>query len=287
MNLDWLNSNSLRNYPIKDDLGRVSVDGLFTIPNSLIVDMTVCAPQTSNAVYISRIKYGSTSLFIELSVGNTVFGSFQTSLPLADYNTDITLTPSPSFPGASGIITIGSADELVGLPFGDFKFEATSTSLLMRIYSPGPQGLSWISFTDVKGNANTYTGNVTVIGNSNIQFRDNGGVVYVDAGEGLGLNKLCTDAPKPILTINGVAPDNAGNFSLIADTCVSISDAQYGVVISNPCGEPCLGCDAIASLTTQVNRLESSILDIRNFSINLQTVITQVTNLMSINNTCN
>ena len=289
MNLDWLNSNSLRNFPIKDDLGRVSVDGLFVIPNSLIVDMALCSSQLGNTpnLYISGISCSSTSITVEISAnGVGVFGTFQTSLPLSDYNIDVSLVANDNFPSATGLITFGSSDDLTSLPYGDFQFTIDQTALLMRVYSPNSPGLSWISFSDAKGNSSIFTGYVQIQGNSNIQFRNESGIIYVDAGEGLGLNKICATPPQPILTINGVSPDSSGNFTLIADTCVSITEAQAGVLISNPCGDPCLGCSAITALTTQVNELESSILDIKNFSNNLQTVITQVTNLLSVTSSC-
>ena len=289
MNLDWLNLNSLRNYPIKDDLGRVSVDGLFVIPNTLIVDMALCSSQLGNTpnLFISGITCSSNSITVEISAsGSGVFGTFQTSLPLSSYNTDVALTPGSNFPSATGIITFGSSDDLEGLPYGDFEFTIDQTALLMRVFSPNSPGLSWISFSDTKGNNSVYTGYVKLVGNSNIQFRNNSGIIYIDAGEGLGLNKTCASTPQPIFTINGVSPDDSGNFTLIADTCVQIEEAQAGVLISNPCGDPCLGCSAITTLTTQVNELESSILGIKNFSNNLQNVITQVTNLLSVTTSC-
>lgn len=292
MNLDFLNLNSLRNYPIQDDLSRVSDDGQFTIPNSLIVDMSVCPPQTGDALivvgdvpqlYISRIVSGSANLVIEISVnGYGVFGTFQTVLSSISENTDVALTPGSLFPSATGIITIGSIADLTNLPYGNFTFSYPNTGLLMRVFSPNNSGVSWINFSDAQGNSAVLTGNIELIGNSNIQFRTVSGIVYIDAGEGLGLNKTCTTVPEPILTINGVGPDSNGNFTLIGSNCVNIADASFGVLLTNPCGQPCLGCDAIDTLTTQVNSLESSVLNLKTFVDGLQNVITQATNLISL-----
>lgn len=292
MNLDFLNLNSLRNYPIQDDLSRVSDDGQFTIPNSLIVDMSVCPPQTGDALivvgdvpqlYISRIVSGSANLVIEISVnGYGVFGTFQTVLSSISENTDVALTPGSLFPSATGIITIGSIADLTNLPYGNFTFSYPNTGLLMRVFSPNNSGVSWINFSDAQGNSAVLTGNIELIGNSNIQFRTVSDIVYIDAGEGLGLNKTCTTVPEPILTINGVGPDSNGNFTLIGSNCVNIADASFGVLLTNPCGQPCLGCDAIDTLTTQVNSLESSVLNLKTFVDGLQNVITQATNLISL-----
>lgn len=285
MTLDWLNSNSVRNYPIKDGLGRVSDNGLFTIPNNLIVDLSLCSSQAGDSptLYVSRISVSNVSLLIEVSVaGYGVFGTFQTNLPFNDYNIDVVLTAGVAFPTATGVITLGSSDDLQSLPSGDFTFSATNTALLMRVFSPAVAGVSWISFNDTKGNSIKKTGYVRIRGNNNLQFREVAGVVYLDAGEGLGLNKICADIPTPILTINGVGPDDNGNFTLINGNCISIDDEQYGLLLANPCGQTCLGCDAIDTLTTQTNSLEAGILDLRAFASNLQNVITQATNLITI-----
>jgi hypothetical protein len=283
MNLDYLNLNSLRNFPIIDGASCASDDGLFVIPTTLIVDMSLCATDGSTpSLYISRITVNSTNLVIEISSysSSSVVGTFQTSLPFTE-NTDLQLTPSTNFPLATGLITLGSSDDLARLPYGDFTFKYANTRLLSRIATVGPIGINWISFSDTKGNKSTVTGHVEIQGNSNIQFREATGIIYVDAGEGLGLNKICENVLQPITSINGITPDSSGNFTLIADQCIEIDAAQYGVVISNPCGAPCLGNLALSDLTTRANKLESSILDINNFTKNLQAVITQANTLIS------
>ena len=284
MNLDYLNLNSVRNFPIIDDVSRASDDGLFVIPNSLIVDMALCSSQLGDTpnLYISRVTCNSSTILIEISANSFgVFGTFQTSLPLSDYNVDISLQPSSLFPNASGLITLGSSDDLATLPYGNFTFSYPNTALLMKVFTPTISTISWLNFTDTKGN-NTLTGYINLVGNNNVQFRGAFSNVYLDAGENLGLNKICVTPPQAILTINGVPPSSTGNFTFIADTCISIDTAQYGLVLSNPCGAPCLGCEALTTLTTQVNSLETSIVDLKTFTDNLQAVITQATNMISI-----
>ena len=287
MILDFLNANSLRNYPIQDGCSRVDNSGLFTIPNSLITDLSLCSAQVGDSpnLYISTITCNSTSLTIEISVNGTgVLGVFQATLPLTDYNTDFNLIPNASFPDATGVITLGSSDDLASLPYGTFSFSYSNTALLMRVYTPINSTLSWITFADTQGNINTLTGSVTIQGNNNVQFRNLSGVIYMDAAEGIGFNQTCPvvgPTGTPITTINGIGPDPAtGNFTLIAGTCVSLPAAQYGLTLNNTCGEPCLGCTAIETLTTQVNSLESSVLSLNSYIINLQAALAQSNTLL-------
>lgn len=287
MNLDFLNINSLRNYPIKDNCSRTDNSGLFIIPNSLITDLSLCSAQVGDSpnLYISTITVNSASLTIEISVnGVGVLGTFQATLPLTDYNTDFSLVPNAQFPDATGMITLGSSDDLTNLPYGSFSFSFANTTLLMRVYTPVNTTLSWMTFADTQGNISTVTGSVELQGNSNVQFRDVGGVIYMDAAEGVGFNQPCpTVGPTstPITTINGIGPDpSTGNFTLIAGTCVALASAQYGLTLDNTCGEPCLGCTAIETLTTQVNSLESSVLSLNNYITNLQAALAQSNTLL-------
>src|ERR1017187_7007248 len=155
-NLDFLNLNSLRNYPLKDGASRVSTDSLFTIPNNLIVDMSLCSPgNNALSLYISRITSNSDNLLIEVScTGIGSFGTFQTNLEFG-YNSDLVMQPSTQFPQATGLITLGVPDNLADLPYGDFDFNLVSGALLSRVYSPANLGVNWISFSDNKGNTNT------------------------------------------------------------------------------------------------------------------------------------
>jgi hypothetical protein len=241
-------------------------------------------------MYISTITCNATQLLVEVSANSgQVFGTFQTSLPLA-YNTNVSLTPNSNFPSATGFITFGSSDDLPNQPYGSFTFNPTeaNTALLMRVFNPTSYGLSWLSFTDDTGNLSTLTGNITLVGNSNMQFRSgNAGAIYLDAGEDLGLNKICETSAQPILTINGISPDSNGNFQLIGNSCVGLEEVQYGLMLSDTCGQPCVGCGAVGQLTTQVSQLENTVLAIQTFSQNLQAVITQATNLISAPCNCN
>lgn len=288
--LDYLNQNSLRNYPIQDGASRLSSDGLFTIPNTLIVDVSLSAGGVnSDSLYISKIAHSSTAVNIEISVdGGSVFGIFYITLPNSNSNFDVALTAGVGYPDAVGVITIGSTSDLATLPTGEFVFAVEDTKFLAHCATLGNLGVTRISFIDAKGNNYTLTGHVIIQANSNLQFKADGNTVYLNAGENLGLNKQCPAESVPVKTINGVAPDSTGNFSLISDpnSCLSLEPIQYGTLISDACGKPCLGCDDINTLTTRVNTLESEIYSVRDFITNLQAAISQANALIGYQCQC-
>ena len=300
MNLDFLNLNTLRNYPIADDLGRVSVDGYFTLPNDLIADMSIVAPSsigpnTGNPavdfgstlqLFISGITNTTAYISIEVSANAGPIGNFYIVAGTDDY-TDIIMSPTAAFPTANGVLTIGSLNTITTLQSGSFVFAADNTALVMRVYIPTTTGVNFISFIDNVGNSTTLTGTVIINAESNLQFRTpDGNTVYIDAGEGLGLNTTCEATPTPIQTINGIPPDDTGNFTLIPSTCISIDPAEAAVIIANTCGTPCLGCSDISTLTNRLVSLETDLLTVRNYVNNLQGLITQVTNLITYECSC-
>lgn len=289
MNLDFLNQNSLRNYPLVDAADRVSDDGLFTIPNTLMVDMTLTSPGNNiTTLYISSVTSNASLVIIEISaLGVGVFGTFGITYPLPDYNTDFTLTPGVLFPQANGLVTIGSLDDMASQPYGDFTFSQPNTSLLNRVFCASVPGVNYISFSDTQGNTTALTGYIQITANSNVQFRSpSAGVIYLDAGEDLGLNKVCATTLTPITTINGIPGDSSGNFTLIPQQCVSLTPAPYGLFIADTCGQPCMGCTEIDTLATAVNSLESSIVDMKNFTTNLNAAINQAVTLLNYQCQC-
>ena len=282
--LEYLNQNSLRNYPIKDGLSRVSLDGLFTIPNTLVTDLTLSAAGLGSGVFfISGITSNNSAVSIEISVvGGGVFGSFYTTLPNASENFDLILTPAPGYPDAAGLLTIGKLADLASQPSGDFLFDQTSTEILNRCSAQANLGITRITFIDAAGNSYAVSGSVQIVANSNLKFQSNtANRILMNSGEGLGLNSTCSSTANPILTINGIQPDSTGNFTLLADnSCVQINPAQYGVVISDACGAPCLGCTDISTLTSRVNTLETDIFSVRDYINNLQNSLSLATTLV-------
>ena len=275
----------MRNYPIKDGLDRTSTDGIFTIPNSLIVDLTVSSPNASNAVlFVSKIVNTSTYITVEISNSSTstVVGVF-TIIPSADYYADVVMTAAAASPGSTGLLTVGYTADMASLPSGEFYFNVTDTELLMRVFNPIAPGISSITFVDDTGNSIPLSGQITVYAHSNLQFNQTGSsnTIVLNAGEDLGLNKTCDSNGSPIKSINGVIPDSNGNINLVGDTCITTGTAQYAVVINDSCGAPCAGCSEIATLTTRLAGLESTLLNLRDYTTNLQTSLTQLNTLIN------
>ena len=281
-NLDFLNLNSIRNYPIKDGLDCTSVDGFFTIPADLIVDISIAATGSiTDTLFVSSINNTSSYIIVEISTsaGNIV-GTFYIPANTANY-TDIPLTPSLALPNSVGMLTVGTLATIVQQPTGIFTFTVDDTALLSRVYCPITTGINYLTFVDSNNNSVSLTNNVTIQAESNLRFRYLNNIIYLDAGEGLGLNSACDNSATPVKTINGITPDSNGNFTIIPENCVSIDTAEYGLVLNDTCGQPCQGCSTVSTLTDRVISVESNLLTLRDYVTSLNSAITQLTTLIN------
>lgn len=277
-NLDFLNSNSVRSFPIKEGLSCTSTDG-FVIPTDFMVDMTVSASSdVSVGFYVSRLYNYPDVVIIELTdTSDVVLGTFTVLSGAFSQYKLYTLAPSTDYTGANGKLTAGSLSSLQALPSGIYVFDRTATELESRCVVPSRTAINRLVFTDEKSNSLSFTGSVNILARNNLRFRKNGSTIILDAGDGLGLNKDCGATLAPITTINNVGPDANGNFSLLGLDCAqfsSVSDPP-GLSLDDSCCKPCMGCEEIGQLTERAMQVEADLLKLRDYFTNLQQLITQ------------
>lgn len=294
-NLDFLNLNSLRNFPIKEGLDKTSTDTTFIIPDNFIVDFVLSASSTiTDEFYISKIVNFPTSITVEVSkVGGSICGNFIITSTHTLYD-EYYLIPSALYPNANGKMVIGSLDAMTALPFGAFNFIAASTTFESRTIIPCLNTISKFIFQNTDGTTLTtsfaLTGDVIIKAGRNIKFRQvNSSTVAVDAGEGLGLNAPCTSDKPSIKTINGIGPTATGNFTLAVSECANftvLSGVVSGLTLTDTCCKPCMGCDEIGELTTRLMGIETELLKLRDNYTALNTLTTQLNTAVAIKCEC-
>ena len=255
-------------YPLTDDSFGQDVTDTFHIPESLMTDIFLCAPNISvvdtKNFYISNITIRR--YYIDITVGYEglsqpvgVFRGIQTDAAL---HTKYDFTPSelqtnddftPLF-FMTGQITIGSASDSLNM-LGSWSFDPAQARISPTRVSKGLINVQYISV-----NGRLLTGNVRFKAGANVtmsvvQQTIGGEVVNIieigaslTAQEVLQLNsdadiwaKLIEDFGVPIQTVNGLYPDGNRNFTLLGADCTALEENDHGVTISNPCATPC--CD--------------------------------------------
>lgn len=290
--LDYLNLNSLRRYPLREGTSARSIDELFEIPDTLIVEFSLAASNdVSKRYYISKFFNRIFSVTIEVSeiseIPDLVVGSFDIDLNTHKVNDTYYLIATNDYVGARGRLTLGSTEDLKNQPAGNFIFLPEATEFEPKTIVPGLAGVTRIKYIDSESNTRSLTGDVIMQARNNMRFQyeiDENRVV-MDVGDNLGLNKTC-EVTNCIKRINGVGPDpETGNISLLGIDCLNISStAPYTLELDDSCCTPCSGCEDLSELTTRLTSLENKFIELKNF---YTTINGQLTNyLTTVNSNC-
>lgn len=269
-NLDFLNLNSLRNFPIKEGKSRVDDSGVLTIPNDFLVDMELGVNSDAGVSYfVSKIVNVIDTVLLEVSNSSLeVIGTFSIDPATHTKNTVYQLSPTNDFVGTNGSVTIGSLDSILAGPAGSYAFSLANTELEMRVSTISTEGINRIRFINTDGTSFTLSGDVEIDARTNLRFKaGTGNRVIIDAGNGLGLNTDCLDQLACIKTINGIGPDETGNFTLDFSDCAVLTPipANTGLILEDNCCKPCVGCSDIGELTSRLMELESSLIQLRDY----------------------
>jgi len=272
-NLDFLNQNSLRNYPIKEGAPRISTDGVLTLPNNFIVDFQLAATyDPTRRFFISKISNFEDSMQIEISDENSIVaGTFNITVVSHTPYKEYFLTPTDYYVGATGVIVI---DDYTSFNItGVFNFNISNTEFETRTVIPALRGINRLIFTNADGTSYSYTGDVVIEARTNLRFKAGvGNTVILDAGENIGLNTICSDYVGCIKTINGIPGDAEQNFTLDFSDCITLTPipANTGLLLQDVCCKPCVGCSEIGELTTRLTTTETNLVTLRQYYTDLQ-----------------
>jgi hypothetical protein len=289
-NLDFLNLNTLRSYPIREDVSGISIDAAFSIPNDFIADFQLAATyDPSKRFYISELSNFEANITIEVSDdANIVVGLITIDTATHSQYKKYYLVASDDYVDATGVITIGNLAGIQEQPTGNFTFTLVLTEFETRTIIPSIQGVNRMTFKNADGSSFSKSGNITLIARTNLRFNDlGGGRIVIDAGENLGLNILCADTLPCIKTINGIGPDGVGNFTLDFSDCANLTPipANTGLLLQDICCKPCTGCSDIEELTNRLTATESQLLALKDYYQSLSTLFENFKTTVSY--TCN
>ena len=279
-NLEWLNSNSQRSYPLTESASKVDTTGTFTIPDSLLLGLyfpihagLVAFPER---FYIKSIAVFSTGLSL-------VLGYWDSSQGISVATVTVAFSSHSEYKTYSfGKIVLGKVDELNTLPAGAYNFTYESTNIDSDAIRLMIRGVSSISLVNGSAVSKRLQGDIAFVAGTNMQLYSSvvGGVTSITfnaiKGEGLSLNCICED-DLPIggcvRSVNGTTPNETGDIAIIGDDCLNVVSISNGLQFNDICSKPCCGCteleavttdlvrfgDAANSLTNFLNRLEGSV----------------------------
>lgn len=273
-NVEWLNSNSQRNYPLSEEATLKDTSGSFIIPLDFILDMVwpvqAAADINSDKFHIKNISIFGSGVILSIGYDGDLIGSVSIANDTHQVNQSYFISGVGDFFDSIGKVTIGNLAGMVSIG-GSYDFDIDGGRLEPTIIRPNLRGVSSMVVVSGAEKSPNLTGDIEFASGRNIQFTVSQPVggnprIRIDAtGTGSG-DDACdcdntTGDTDPIKTINGVAPDSSGNIQLVsADECLEIDSSGSGtLVLTDQCSKSCCGCEELEVVVDKLNLIDSQV----------------------------
>jgi len=283
-NLEWLNHNSQRRYPLAGDADAVDATGSFRLPDDFLVGLYLpihAGLNVSSAGFFLKsvsVAPGGYGIIVgyQPAVGDAV--NVATALiPAQGFvrNSVFPLGGVGDFSDTAGKVVIGRLENINDQPPGFWSFGLENTRIDPDGVRPFLRGLS--SLTCVNGDQRSVPlyGDVELVAGANMQLVPivqvgQNPVIRVNAISGEGTVQACVcegdvALPDPIRTIQGVAPTTAGAFNLVGSSCVEVQTIPNGIRLVDKCAQPCCGAPELERITADMERLGREKAAVENF----------------------
>ncbi len=294
LNLEWLNHNASRAYPLAEDATATSIDEGFVLPKSFIVGLRLNVPALQNVgpagFFIRYIGSYATGFSVTIAYqpdddsDPINVASAQISRAAHVRNQTYSLTGIGDFENSRGRIVIGALDDIDDQPAGQFEFDLEGGRLETEAVLPQIRGVDSVVFVNGTDESDPIYSRLRLRAGPNIQFRlveqdDEQTVVEVSAISGINLNEDCVctdDNATPVKSINGVFADSSGNINLLGSQCLTVSSITNGLRLTDTCSNPCCDCTDLAKLTSSLEIFGQKAATIDNFVTGLEAAVRQM-----------
>lgn len=297
---EWLNSNSLRNYPLSQLATQQANNSSFELPDELFVDMKLAVPYIAglkpSGFYISSITVYPQGFIFELGYdGEFQAPSIAVSSPIAfsgfTQNTSVGIkgisSSSPyDFSQVSGVAVIGDVSKIQGA-VGTLTFNLAATRLESTVVSFGLKRISGIRVINSGFTTPVLAGQISLQSGSNHSIAVTSSPDYsalrLNAIDGGGLEETCDcndiELSPCIRTINNLRGDAQGNIAIVGGDCVSVVTNSDGISISDTCAKPCCGCNELQVVVTDTENLNNRLTEL---ALQITQLASSVANLQNI-----
>jgi hypothetical protein len=294
VNLQWLDHNSARRYPLAFDASAKDVTGEFTLPDEFLVGLYLPIHVSINVqashFTISRVGVYGTGYTVSIGYddGSTITEVAAASIDRATHtpNKPYVLRGLGEFYDSIGQIIVGGLDGINAQPPGLWTFDLVGGRLEPDGIRPQLRGLSSLRIQNGDSLSDPIVGDVILRAGRNSRITpilESGEdpVVVFDAIEGEGLNEECVcsadlTAATPIRTINKIPPTADGNFTLLGSDCVEFEAIDNGLQLTDSCSKPCCGCRELETVTAAMENFGQQATTLNNLIVNLEARVTQM-----------
>tara|TARA_B100000745_G_scaffold296963_1_gene243134 strand:+ start:5900 stop:6853 length:954 start_codon:yes stop_codon:yes gene_type:complete len=293
-NLEWLNHNSQRKYPLADDASRYDsgADASFRIPDDFIVQIDLpihsAMEMDPSGFFIRQIVATGTGYSIVVAFQQSAVSAVDVAaahIPISSHTTEYktyALGGIEPFDDTIGKITINSLAGISLQPAGLWNFTRAGAGLTPDAIRPIIQGVQSISVAQSAGiSSNKLYGDIELIAGDNIELIVDGQEVWISAIDGAGTVATCecegdAAALPCIKTINGIPPNNEGQMYLVGDDCLEFSSSENAIEVADKCCAPCCGCTELEAITKDLERFLQQQSNLEVFVKELKTSVTEM-----------
>lgn len=266
-NLEFLNHNAQRSYPLTEDSTKVDVTNSFTIPDDFLVGLDIPVSPAMNMetgkFFIRQIGLFASGiqLIVSYDNGTSIIDVATGLIPTANFsrNKVFVLGGIDPYDDIVGKVVIGRLDTIQLQPAGLFEFNYAGTHIEPQAVRPMIKGISSVTVSTATGtSSDRLYGDIELVAGSNIQLSTiqtaTEAKIVISALSGEGTIQACVcegeAATTPcIKTINGIQPETDGNFNLIGDDCLTFATSTNGLKVTDSCCTPCCGCTELETIT--------------------------------------
>ena len=269
--VEWLNQNSLRNYPFREDCGlrpndsagNLISDG-WRLPNYLIVDLVlgVTGAPYDPTLYLRRMSVMNNYVILTFAdaAGEE---AFTVSSEASNTNKPVSISGTGSYTGATGTIILGNTARLFEETHdGIYDFDISESLIEPTCIRPSAAGVRSIAVIDGGGyTTKGLVGDVKLVAGDNIHIKydvsRNAIIVSADPNSGYTDGCDCNGEDLNVIrTINGISTEN---ITIVGNDCIDVETEGNILKISDKCSKPCCGCAETAFINQTVNDLRSSV----------------------------
>jgi len=271
-NLEFLNHNAQRSYPLVSETTKTDITGSFVIPDDFLVGMDIPVSTAMNMetgrFFIRQLGLFASGiqLIIAYDSGTETNDIGAALVPAASTgrNRVFVLGGLEPFDDIVGKVVIGRTDTIQQQPSGLFNFNLNGSAIEPQVVRPMIKGISSIRIATATGTlSNRLYGDIELVAGKNIQLSTSETPsqtqIIISALNGEGTIEQCicegNAAVTPcIKTINGIEPTTDGNFNLIGDDCLTFTGVTNGLKLTDSCCAPCCGCVELEAITRDLER---------------------------------
>jgi len=280
-NVEWLNANANRAYPIKEDMSRVPVDMAGNVltgtvfPNYVLVDFVLTLAAATNVrAYLSQFSYVGgliTFGFSDESGVQIALVSLNTATHVK--NTAYLLAGSgDAYGDALGRVVVGDLSSLADdLPEGLYTFALDSAEMETRCIRPALRGVRSLQLNNQGSETDYLYGHIKLVSGNNIrtQYDPVTNAIRIDA---VGDQKLTDDCDcdaaaaltNVVRTINGIPIEDV---VILGDgQCIEVTTNGDQILIRDKCSEPCCDCPELTLLTNSLKILDGTVTNLEAYA---------------------